>query len=140
MRKTGSGHFWKNGPQNGQLFLKKWIPYGSPDQTNKLKTFGNGFSSYDLGTKNGRSGCKFAINWAGFDEKTIFDLEASWVCLGGILWIQASHQYLGAPSGVFSVPKIDFSSKPTNQPTNWVRRDDERPIWAISLTNTPRKK
>ena len=106
--KTASGHFWKNGPQNGQLFLKKWIPYGSPDQTDKLKTFVGGFSSYDLGIENGRSGCKFTINRAVFDGKPIFDLEASWVCLRGILWIQASHQYLGAPSGFFSVPEIDF--------------------------------
>ena len=116
--KTASGHFWKNGSRNGQLFSKKWIPYGSPDQTDKLKTFVGGSSSYDLGTKNGRSGCKFTINRAGFDGKPIFDLEASWVCLRGILWIQASHQYLGAPSGVFFRPKnrlfgktIDFDLK-----------------------------
>ena len=121
--KTASGHFWKNGSQNGQHFLKKWIPYGSPDQTDKLKTFGNGFSSYDLGIENRRSGCKFTINRAVFDGKPIFDLEALWVCLRGILWIQASHQYLGAPSGGFFRPQnrlfgktIDFDLKPTNQP------------------------
>ena len=115
---NGLGHFWKNGARNGQLFSKRWMPYGSPDQTDKLKSFVGGSSSYDLGTKNGRSGCKFTINRAVFDGKPIFDLEASWVCLRGILWIQASHQYLGAPSGGFFRPKnrlfgktIDFDLK-----------------------------
>ena len=114
--KTASGHFWKNGSQNGQLFSKKWIPYGSPDQTDKLKTSGDGSSSYDLGTKNGRSGCKFTINRAVFAGKPTFDLEASWVCLGGILWIQARCYGWAHPPKFFPAPKPTFLEKSLTLP------------------------
>ena len=50
----------------------------------------------------------------------------------------------GIPSGVFFPTKIRLLSYLhgilLSHNPNWARRDDERSIWAISLTNTPRKK